>query len=801
MTKKLKTLALAALTLLTPLAARGGDDVRVAENRVVYEVFVRNFSPEGNFSGVEAQIPRLKELGVDVIWLMPIYKLGEEGKWGTYSSPYAVKDFKAIDPDNGDAAQLRSLINTIHANGMEVWFDWVGNHTSVDNVWVSSHPEYYGNNFYHPNGWNDVYQLDFNNTAMHEAMIDAMQYWVTEFGIDGYRCDYAAGPSEEFWSKATSRVLKNGRRIAWLAENDDKPELVSKGYFDYNYAWYFHDRLLDFARGGNVNTLRQECANLHNEEAYKNRSRMVYLSNHDVVQDKGGSEDKIFHKYLKPLTVLEFTVFGMPLIYNGQEIQYKCNQILLSEKTPIDWSNPDTQMTSLIKTLCHLKHTQPALRTGRQNGALTNLETSNSDNIYVFKRTLENENVVVMLNFSDSQQSFTVNGGLPSGTFTDAFSGKSVNFGNPGTFTLGGQGYAVYVSNTSGNIDPVVPVDPHYVYVEDKTGWSNIYVYAYNDATGETAPMGSWPGTQLTGSFSVNGKTYKRAELPEAMQGKQYSFIANDGVGGTEKQVDLPWSEVTGDIYFDNVTTSSDPDPVTPTEYKLYVNNKSGWTPLYVYAWGDAELFGGWPGKQSEGVTSIEGVSYETYTITPGTGVYHLIFNDGNGNQVDGVNLTPDSDKFVVLLSDKTSSFIPDPRTQNYAIYVENRTGWDNLYVYAYSNGSPVLFGAWPGMKSLSETSINGKTYMVYSYTPFDGSFNLIFNNGNGTQYDAASNLSADRDYYFTAEAGGVSGVENVDSDNDVAPVYYNLNGIRVDNPCDGIFIEVRGSQAKKVRL
>ena len=144
--------------MLLSTAAQAADDVRIPENRVIYEVFVRNFSPAGNFAGVEAQIPRLKELGVDVIWLMPIYKLGDIGKWGTYSSPYAIKDYKAIDPDNGDAAQLHSLVNTIHAHGMEIWFDWVGNHTSKDNVWVSSHPEYYGNNFYSPNGWNDVYQ-------------------------------------------------------------------------------------------------------------------------------------------------------------------------------------------------------------------------------------------------------------------------------------------------------------------------------------------------------------------------------------------------------------------------------------------------------------------------------------------------------------------------------------------------------------------------------------------------------------------------------------------------------------------
>ena len=146
-------LLLSATTAFSSVAA---DEVRIPENRVIYECFVRNFSSEGTFKGVERQVDRLADLGVDVIWLMPIYKLGDKDKIGSYSSPYAVKDYKAVNPDMGSEADLRSLISKCHAAGMEVWFDWVGNHTSTDNVWVTSHPEYYGNRFTHPYGWNDV---------------------------------------------------------------------------------------------------------------------------------------------------------------------------------------------------------------------------------------------------------------------------------------------------------------------------------------------------------------------------------------------------------------------------------------------------------------------------------------------------------------------------------------------------------------------------------------------------------------------------------------------------------------------
>ncbi len=153
-----------------------------------------------NLKGVEAQIPRLKDLGVDVVWLMPIYELGDTGRWGAYSSPYAIKDYTKIDPDNGTEQDLRDLVKAIHDNGMEIWFDWVGNHTSMDNVWVSSHPEFYSKKeggFVHPFGgaWKDVYELDRDNETMQDEMIKCMQYWVDNFDIDGYRCDYASGPS------------------------------------------------------------------------------------------------------------------------------------------------------------------------------------------------------------------------------------------------------------------------------------------------------------------------------------------------------------------------------------------------------------------------------------------------------------------------------------------------------------------------------------------------------------------------------------------------------------------------------
>lgn len=462
-------LALVPILLSCNRTTVSNKDERVPENRVIYEVFVRNFSPEGNLKGVETQIPRLKELGVDVVWLMPIYELGDTGKWGTYSSPYSIKNYTKIDSDNGTESDLKDLVKTIHDNGMEIWLDWVGNHTSMDNVWVSSHPEFYtrnGDDFVHPFGglWKDVYELDRDNEAMQDEMIKCMQYWVDNFDIDGFRCDYASGPSPELWRKASNRVLKNGKRIAWLAEDSSRPSLVKNGYFDYNYCWDFQEKVLkDLANEPrfDISKLRAACEMLANEgitvgeskspddtikAPYNRRSRMVYLVNHDVLQDQGGSEDMIYHKYLKPLTVLQFTIYGMPLIYNGQEIQYKSGgRVSLAEKTPINWSTPDNEMTDLIKKLTKLKHSQPALRTGHQSGKLINLNTSSDDEVYAYKRTLEDSEVVVMLNFSETGKEFTISDGLNGGEYRDVLSGDIMKFMDTTTFHVPALDAAIFI--------------------------------------------------------------------------------------------------------------------------------------------------------------------------------------------------------------------------------------------------------------------------------------------------------------------------------------------------------------------
>lgn len=638
----------------TSSVAAAKEDVRVPENRVIYEVFVRNFSPEGNLRGVEAQIPRLKELGVDVVWLMPIYTPGETDRWGTYASPYAVRDYKGIDPFYGINEDFRSLVNTIHANGMEIWLDWVANHTSTDHSWATQHLEYYGGNLYHPHGWNDVYQLDYSNKGLRQAMIDALQYWVREFDIDGYRCDYAEGVPRDFWSEARAAVNEI-KDIAWLAESggDGDAALLVKETFDYNYAWAYNDRLLEFGTGDNVSMLASESNKLHypsDADCYQGKSRMVYLSNHDVVQDKNGTEDRHFGANLEAMTVLQFTIYGMPLIYNGQEVKYSSGAVSLAEKTPIDW-NGDANMTGLIKTLANLKHTEPALRTGSQSGDLINHSASNPS-VYVYERRRGDESVVVMLNFSSSEANFNVTSQLPSNVYHDIFTGQEADFGSVSAFTLPAKGYAVYVK---GEGDPL-EVKENTITFRRPDSWSNtpnVHVYYHDDVSEQDVDIiNNQPMEQVSGEGGLFQK--KVYNLRDG-----YTVMFNNGGWGNGQSDGGFYEAVAGDYTYtltSDLKVVRDVEDVDPQDgIYVYIHNLTGWSDLRLYAWGDGQVFGDWPGAASSGTKSIDGYEYLVFPVPAsdvGKKVNLIVNNNGDSDtQLSDYVVTLDEDIYIVAAS------------------------------------------------------------------------------------------------------------------------------------------------------
>jgi glycosidase len=411
-------------------------------NKVIYEVNVRNYSAEGNFKGLEKDLPHLKDLGVDILWLMPIHPIGEENREGFLGSPYAVKNYKAINPSYGTAEDFKSLINAAHAANMEIWIDWVANHTAWDNNWVSEHLDYYaekdGQRPYSPEGWNDVVQLDYNNADMRAAMIDAMKYWVSEFNIDGYRCDAATFVPLSFWKEARAQVdaVKN---ITWLCEGDNADYMEA---FDYDYAWAFNTAMNNFGKDNNVPVLVSECEKLFNNAAYKNKGRMVYLTNHDL-NAHDGTEFTRYGSSVLPLTVLSFTIYDMPLIYNGQEIGMD-KAMSLFDLDPVRWSPANQIYVNLFSKLTQLKRTQPALEDGANRGALK-IYPTNNEKVFVYSRVKGDNEVLTVLNLGKVAVKFRFTDAVPSGQFKDYLNNTYKEFSAEEGIVLLENGYAVFV--------------------------------------------------------------------------------------------------------------------------------------------------------------------------------------------------------------------------------------------------------------------------------------------------------------------------------------------------------------------
>ena len=449
----IKLFALALISFLTFSSCSDDDDnwteipnseVKpiTANNRVIYEVNVRNYSSEGNFKGLEKDLPHLKDLGVDILWLMPIHPIGVENREGSLGSPYSVKDYKAVNPDYGTTADFKALIEAAHALNMEIWIDWVANHTSRDHAWIKEHLDYYaekdGQRPYSPENWYDVVQLDYNNANMRAAMIDAMKYWVSEFGIDGYRCDAATFVPLSFWKEARAQV-DVVKKITWLCEGDNADYMEA---FDYDYAWGFNTAMNNFGSSNNVTELVNECEKLFNNTAYRNKGRMVYLTNHDL-NAYDGTEFTRYGSSVLPLTVLSFTIYDMPLIYNGQEIGMN-KAMSLFDPSPVEWDPSNKIYVNLFQKLTQLKRTQPALEDGTNRGSLK-IYPTNNEKVFVYSRTKGDNEVLVIFNLGKVAVRFKFTEEVPVGQYRDYLNNTYTEFSAEEGITLLENGYAVFV--------------------------------------------------------------------------------------------------------------------------------------------------------------------------------------------------------------------------------------------------------------------------------------------------------------------------------------------------------------------
>ncbi len=393
------------------------------KDNVIYEVNIRQFSKEGTFKAFEKHIPRLKEMGVDILWLMPVFPISEKNKKGTLGSYYAVADYKKLNPKFGNEDDFRSLIKTAHNNGMTVILDWVANHTGWDNPWITEHKDWYtqdsSGNVIPPVGtdWSDVADLNYDNKDMQAAMIDALSYWVKEFDVDGYRCDVAGMVPTEFWNKAR-QTLDQIKPVFMLAEAEQTD--LHKQAFDMTYAWKMHHIMNAIAaKKQNADSLRKYFLDA-SKEYPKSAYRMTFTSNHDENSWNGTVFERMPKSY-KTFAVLTFMVPGMPLIYNGQEAGLD-KRLEFFEKDEIKWK--DFETAQLYTKLSKIRKANPALYSGDYGGDIRFVDVDKFDQVFAMKRTKNKNTVLALFNLSDKPVAFTVKN--EKGSYVDAFSGEKV---------------------------------------------------------------------------------------------------------------------------------------------------------------------------------------------------------------------------------------------------------------------------------------------------------------------------------------------------------------------------------------
>ena len=368
-------------------------------NSVMYEVNIRQFSPEGTFKGVEAQLPRLKDLGVDILWLMPMYEIGTEGRKGTLGSYYAISDYKKVNPEFGTMEDFEQLLKAAHAMGFKVILDWVANQTAPDNVWMSTKPaDFYerdaeGNAIWEYD-WTDTRSLNYENREVWAAQDDAMRFWL-EKGVDGFRCDAAGEVPADFWKGILPKMNADYPDIYLLAEAERENLADPLETFDANYAWELHHLLNSLAQGSKTVQDLKDYVARDAERFPKEAFRLTFTSNHDE-NSWSGTEFEREGAAADACAVLCFTLpNSQPLIYTGQEIGLS-RRLEFFEKDPItDWSA--NKYTTFWKTLVDLKHGHPALAAGERGGNMVWWEAP--EGWVAFHRELKDDMVIVLANF------------------------------------------------------------------------------------------------------------------------------------------------------------------------------------------------------------------------------------------------------------------------------------------------------------------------------------------------------------------------------------------------------------------
>lgn len=394
-------------------------------NTNIYEINLRQYTPEGTFKAFTQHLPRLRDMGIHTLWFMPITPISKAKRLGTLGSYYACSDYINTNPEFGTIQDFKELVRQAHLAGFKVIIDWVANHTGWDHVWTKIHPEFYkknaAGNFYDCNNWEDVIDLNYYDHTMRREMIKAMIFWVTECEIDGFRCDMAHLVPLDFWRDARI-ALDIIKPLFWLAETE---HINYQNVFDCSYAWHWMHETERFSKDQiGVPEL------MNNLKGYEQKSRpgasyLFFTSNHDE-NSWNGTEYEKYGPAAKALAVLSCTWNGIPLIYSGQEIP-NMERLKFFDKDTIQWSK-ENLLHDFYKALLYLRKRNPALRTADINVITTFIKTNADRFVLAWRRKLLEKEVLVFLNLSSHAPEVIVEDDNINGIYTNIFDATTIDF-------------------------------------------------------------------------------------------------------------------------------------------------------------------------------------------------------------------------------------------------------------------------------------------------------------------------------------------------------------------------------------
>lgn len=373
------------------------------KDAVIYEVNIRQYTEEGTFSAFAEHLQELKDMGITTLWFMPIHPISETKRSGELGSYYSITDYRAVNPEFGTEEDFAALVERAHDMGFYVMMDWVANHTGWDCAWITEHPDWYTQdekgNIISPEGmgWPDVADLNYENQDMRAEMISCMKYWVENYDIDGYRCDFASGVPTDFWEEARAE-LEEIKPFYMLAEDDTKKELLNSA-FDFNYNWGLYDILRGIAK----NTKQAGTVRLYIPENYPDGTYTLnFLDNHD----KNSYESSIMNGFgkdaLPEMFAVIYTIPGAPLIYSGDEVGLN-HCLAFMEKDTIDWETTGVSYRDLLGELGAIRSENPALYCGNYGGKIHYYTTDNK-NILTFYRQKDGNLIKCIFNLSKKEQ-------------------------------------------------------------------------------------------------------------------------------------------------------------------------------------------------------------------------------------------------------------------------------------------------------------------------------------------------------------------------------------------------------------